>query len=333
MSIDSIDIFLSQPERKFSFPALLNSHSRLSLLQINRGGTFSHEDILQTLRLSLSGHAKEDIDNEIETYGAIFSEGVIFPVFGAQFTKPSYSLKRGIAGSETQFIENVLNVLYAHSSSEVNIPPAIVDLENQAKAYFGRDIDHASSLLSKQNSGIYFEDCNGDRFDQGQSCAIPLKSELEGAYCSPVPPHSTEDNTADCSTTTSSSSSSSQFPTDTKTTRGGGGVGGETGIFETNNGYPDNQSITNNSYTTNTTTNSNSNNNNNNNNALIIPNSQLMADPENQPDPITQFLSQIRRYGMVILIPQHLHDKVSYNNHHLILLYPSYVDIYIYIYV
>lgn len=42
----------------------------------------------------------------------------------------------------------------------------------------------------------------------------------------------------------------------------------------------------------------------------IVPNSKLLTDPDNQPDPITQFLSQIRRYGMVILIPQHLHDKV-----------------------
>ncbi len=229
-------------------------------------GSISYEEVVQTLRLSLSGIGRGRVDEELETYGAILYESTLSPVFTNQSAKPSYQIRKEIVGNESAFIEAVLKVLKSHANGNEN-HPALEELEKERKEYFGEIYTSETTILRDEGGNV-----------EGNTSSSPSNP--------PQIPSDAELPTFDLQSTYSASSmpSSSSNNNPTETSPGGTPLP---------------------SYAENMHT--------------IVPNSKLLTDPENQPDPITQFLSQIRRYGMVILIPQHLHDKVSVINHSLLM--------------
>lgn len=103
-TMDPIESFI-QSNRKFSISLLMNSHARLSILQMNKGG-LTFEDILQSLYVQ--GQTMNTI--ELNSH-AMLILGILVP---ALTTKGQIKLQmqREIVGNDSGFIKSILNLIY-----------------------------------------------------------------------------------------------------------------------------------------------------------------------------------------------------------------------------
>ncbi len=108
-ALDPIESFIVS-NRKFSISLLMNSHVRLSMLQLNKGG-LTFDDILQSL------YAQGQTMNTIELNShSMLILGILVP---ALTTKGQIKLQmpREIIGNDSSFIKSILNLIYAKCGS------------------------------------------------------------------------------------------------------------------------------------------------------------------------------------------------------------------------
>lgn len=264
--------YLSDASKKFSVPALINAHSRLSGLQVNKGN-ISYEDILQTLRISLTGiSAGEKIDEDLDAYGALLYEAILTPVFSnpvQHMSKPLLQMRRELVGNESTFIQAIVKVLKAHGSA-ADCHASIEEFEREASAVVVTTTPVAEPPRGPP-PGSWTPSVNPDGFSHPNSQAPPANRQLSypGMPQPQYPPQHYPP---------------SQHP----------GYGRPAPA-----GYPQPGVPVNRSY------------------PPVVAPKVHQEDPNGyvtemeKHDPIMRLLAQIRKYGMDILFPQSIHDKVS----------------------
>lgn len=106
--MDPIEAFI-KGNNKFSLPALIYSHSRLSILQISKA-SISYEDILQSLTLSERDMSSTDLN----AHAALIYEAVLSPVVTNKNVM-ALQMNRDIVANDINFIKSVVYVMYSRS--------------------------------------------------------------------------------------------------------------------------------------------------------------------------------------------------------------------------
>ncbi len=94
--MDPIESFI-RSNKKFSLHALINAHSRLSVLQLSKGGMM-FDDVMQSL--SMSG--QELSPAEINAHGALLFESVLIPSPGQKL-----QLNRDVIANDSSCIRHI----------------------------------------------------------------------------------------------------------------------------------------------------------------------------------------------------------------------------------
>jgi len=319
-AIDPIDVFLNQSQnKKLSLSALINTHSRLSMMQM-RKGSVSCEDIIQTLRLSLdgkTGDCGERLEVDTDTYGALLYAAVLSPVF-TRTSSPNQlvlQMKPAMLGNEIIFIQTILRAVKERALGGSQNPIVSI-LEKDAAAYLASigetlafeetvplSLPSATTVLPNEEERLPVpssvpttvaasatpekqkqENCLAEDIDQpaaGDAAASSSTTSLSP----PFPPFETT-TYSDQSYTTSAPPPPS-FPAQEEEE-------GEDD-HEDNEDEDGTEGGATIATTTATTT-------------VAAITTGIIPKPHN---PIVQFLSQIRRYGMVVLVPQPVHDQVN----------------------
>lgn len=100
--MDPIESFI-RSNKKFSLNALINAHSRLSVLQLSKGGMV-FEDVMQSL--SMSG--LELSVAELNAHAALVFESVLISHPGQK----TLQMNRDVIANDTNFIRHILSVIY-----------------------------------------------------------------------------------------------------------------------------------------------------------------------------------------------------------------------------
>jgi hypothetical protein len=104
--MDPIENFL-QLERRFSLSILINTHSRLSAIQLKRG-YISKDDILSSLSLSGLGLR----NSEVCAYYSLLQKSILISVIGVS----TFQMRGQLIGNEYDFIHEMMNVLKVHAN-------------------------------------------------------------------------------------------------------------------------------------------------------------------------------------------------------------------------
>jgi hypothetical protein len=137
MELEPVEQFLQAGNRKFSFLMLINAHSRLSLLQMNKGNV-SFEDIVQCLNL---GSGPEVTSVELNAHAALIYEGALVPVLTTK--GPLLRLSKELLANDANFLKAVITVMYAHGGGVEH--PAIEDFKVEATKFLKKSISTVSS--------------------------------------------------------------------------------------------------------------------------------------------------------------------------------------------
>ncbi len=102
--MDPIESFI-RSNRKLSIPLLMNSHGRLSVLQLSKGG-LTFEDVLQSLYIQGQNMNTVDVNSH-----SMLILGILVP---ALTTKGQIKLQmpREIVGNDSNFVKSILNLMY-----------------------------------------------------------------------------------------------------------------------------------------------------------------------------------------------------------------------------
>jgi hypothetical protein len=141
MELEPVEQFLQAGNRKFSFLMLINAHSRLSLLQMNKGNV-SFEDIVQCLNL---GSGPEVTSVELNAHAALIYEGALVPVLTTK--GPLLRLSKELLANDANFLKAVITVMYAHGGGVEH--PAIEDFKIEATKFLKKSISTVSSAPSE----------------------------------------------------------------------------------------------------------------------------------------------------------------------------------------
>jgi hypothetical protein len=144
MELEPVEQFLQAGNRKFSFLMLINAHSRLSLLQMNKGNV-SFEDIVQCLNL---GSGPEVTSVELNAHAALIYEGALVPVLTTK--GPLLRLSKELLANDANFLKAVITVMYAHGGGVEH--PAIEDFKVEATKFLKKSISTVSSAPSEANN-------------------------------------------------------------------------------------------------------------------------------------------------------------------------------------
>lgn len=307
-AIDPIDVFLNQSQnKKLSISALINTHSRLSMMQMRKGGV-SCEDIIQTLRLSLdgkTGDCGERLEVDIDTYGALLYAAVLSPVF-TRTSSPNQlmlQMKPAMLGNEIIFIKTILKAVKERALGGSQNPIVSI-LEKDAAAYLasiGETLATEEIVPLSLPSATIVLPNEEERLPVPSSVpttvaasATPEKQKQENCLAEDIDQPAAGDAAAS-SSTTSLSPPFPPFETTTYSDQIPAAQEEEGEDDHEDNEYEDGtESGT--TIATATTT------------ATPVAITAIIPKPHN---PIVQFLSQIRRYGMVVLVPQPVHDQVN----------------------
>lgn len=107
--MDPVESFLTKGQ-KFSLSVLISVHSRLSVVQLQKGSLLQ-EDILQNLRTA--GPHLNSID--INAYAALIFESIITPALTTT-GHIKLQISKDIIANDKNFIVSILNVMYSKCS-------------------------------------------------------------------------------------------------------------------------------------------------------------------------------------------------------------------------
>jgi hypothetical protein len=140
MEMDPIEYLLQQSQKKLSLSIFINAHSRLSIVQMNKG-SISFEDLMQNLTLSITA---EMSSNELNGYAGCIYEACFSPFMSPK--GPLLRLSTEIVGNDANFLKAVLKTLYSRADS--SCAAAIVnDFKYEASCFLKKSNNNANDLL------------------------------------------------------------------------------------------------------------------------------------------------------------------------------------------
>lgn len=122
---DPIETFIKS-NRKFSMSLLINSHSRLGILQMSKGG-LTFEDVLQSLYSQ--GQSLNGI--EINAHSMLIL-GILVPALTSK-GQIKLQIPREIVSSESAFIKSILNLIYQKCNNVEY--PFVEEFKNESMLY------------------------------------------------------------------------------------------------------------------------------------------------------------------------------------------------------
>ncbi len=136
--MDPIESFI-RSNKKFSLHALINAHSRLSVLQLSKGGMM-FDDVMQSL--SMSG--QELSPAELNAHGALLFESVLIPSPGQKL-----QLNRDVIANDSSFIRHILNTIYQRCGGQEY--PAVEEFNMEAFMFLKGNYSNMNSSDSLSN--------------------------------------------------------------------------------------------------------------------------------------------------------------------------------------
>jgi hypothetical protein len=140
MEMDPIEYLLKQSQKKISLSILINAHSRLSIIQMNKGSV-SFEDIMQSLTLSITA---EMSSNELNGYAGLIYEGCFVPFMSPK--GPLLRLSKDILGNDANFLKAMLNTLYSRADGS-NSSVLTEDFKQEASNFLKKSNSSNANLL------------------------------------------------------------------------------------------------------------------------------------------------------------------------------------------
>jgi hypothetical protein len=135
-SLDPVEAFLfslseHQPTKKISLSTLMNTFSRLAMMQFNKG-SLTYEDVQSATRLLITSSSSGDDGSaggsglleisylELNAYSTLLYESILVPMITAS-KGPILRMNKEFIGNDEKLLLSFLSVLLSHSST---IPPS-----------------------------------------------------------------------------------------------------------------------------------------------------------------------------------------------------------------
>ena len=143
MEIDPVTEFLQNAivnkSKRFSVAVFIHVHSRLSVIQMNKG-SIAFEDLVHTINLSLNSGPASDMQQDINAYAGLIYEASFQPLMLSR--GPGFKLDRSMVGNEGNFLKAVLQVLLNHTGGKESA--VVEELRSEMAAFLkktGSNVD------------------------------------------------------------------------------------------------------------------------------------------------------------------------------------------------